>query len=65
MPPFDSLRSAERIDQLCDQFEADWSRGRAESIEAVLERTPPEDRRPLLRELILIELERQIGRAHV
>jgi hypothetical protein len=45
MPPFDSLRSAERIDQLCDQFEADWSLGRAEPIEALLERTPPSDRR--------------------
>jgi hypothetical protein len=61
MPPFDSLRSAERIDQLCDQFEADWSLGRAEPIEALLERTPPSDRRPLLRELIQIELERRVA----
>jgi hypothetical protein len=56
-----SLRSAQRIDVLCDQFEEDWSVGRAESIEAVLARVPHDERRPLLRELLQIELEQRVA----
>lgn len=61
MTSSDAWRTAQRIDQLCDQFETDWNLGRAESIEAMLDRTLPENRRPLLRELLQIELERRVA----
>ncbi|MFN7805983.1 MAG: hypothetical protein ACK5TO_18345 [Planctomycetaceae bacterium] len=61
MTSFNAQRTDQRIDELCDQFEADWRLGRAESIEAMLDRTLPENRRLLLRELLPIELERRVA----
>jgi hypothetical protein len=60
MTTSNSLQWAQRIDLLCDRFEADWRVGRAESIEALLAQVPDAQRRPLLRELLQIELEQRV-----
>ncbi len=58
-----SLSVRQRIDQLCLQFEDGWLDGQQPRIEAFLCRVPEADQRPLLHELLGIELEyrRRLG----
>lgn len=58
------LQLARWIDELCDRFEAAWEHAAAGSglpprVEDFLAQSPPEARGPLLRELLLIDLEFQ------
>ncbi len=46
-----------RIDQICDAFEEDWSRGQPPSLETYLESVPPHECPTLLRYLLSVELE--------
>ncbi|MFN9974243.1 MAG: hypothetical protein ACK58T_30525, partial [Phycisphaerae bacterium] len=46
-----------RIDRLCSEFETALRKGGSPIIEAFLARSQSEDRRTLLRELILLEME--------
>jgi hypothetical protein len=52
--PGEQLRT---IDQLCDEFEAEWKAGRRPAIETYLARGVPAGRAPLLRELLALEME--------
>lgn len=45
------------VDQLCDEFEAEWKAGSKPGISPYLKRAPKESRSELARELILIEVE--------
>ncbi|MBI3463689.1 MAG: protein kinase [Planctomycetes bacterium] len=47
---------AERIDRLCDQFEAVWKAGRRPKLEEYLGSTEAHERQALLRELVALEL---------
>ncbi|MBV8554165.1 MAG: serine/threonine-protein kinase PknK, partial [Planctomycetaceae bacterium] len=56
------LTSADRIDRICDQFEAAWQAGGRPRIEAFLGAAPEPDRPALLRELLDLELDlRDVG----
>jgi tRNA A-37 threonylcarbamoyl transferase component Bud32 len=46
---------AERLDQVCDRFEAAWKAGRRPQIEEHLEGVPEDERIPLLQELVLLD----------
>lgn len=48
---------SDRIDRLCDRFEATWRRGRGASLESFLAEARPEDRPDLLAALLESELE--------
>src|SRR5260221_3875564 len=45
---------AERVDLVCDRFEADWRAGRHPRIEDLLDTAPAGDRSVLLRELLAL-----------
>ena len=47
----------DRIDRICDSFEAAWQAGRSPRIEDRLGETAGLERSALLRELLLVELE--------
>ncbi len=48
---------AERVDEICDRFEADWRAGRRPRIEDHLDAAPDSGRPDLFRELLATELE--------
>jgi WD40 repeat protein/tetratricopeptide (TPR) repeat protein/tRNA A-37 threonylcarbamoyl transferase component Bud32 len=50
-------RPSERIDELCDRFEAAWRSGREPRIELYLDDADGADRPALLRELLALEIE--------
>ncbi|MDR3636748.1 MAG: serine/threonine protein kinase [Isosphaeraceae bacterium] len=60
--PWLPLSLVDLVDRLCDQFEADWSAGRAPRIEDVLAEAPLPAAPALLRELVLLELALARGR---
>jgi tRNA A-37 threonylcarbamoyl transferase component Bud32 len=49
--------SALRIDAACNRFEADWAQGGRPRIEDYLDQVDGQERRALLRELLLLEIE--------
>jgi hypothetical protein len=53
----DSTASEDRIDQVCDKFEADWRAGIQSPIKAMLGTIKEPNRSKLFHELVLIELE--------
>ncbi len=52
---------ADRVDRICDQFEAAWQAGGRARIEAFLSAVPEPDRSALLRELLDLELDLRRG----
>jgi serine/threonine protein kinase/formylglycine-generating enzyme required for sulfatase activity len=50
-----NLSQAERIDQVCTAFEADWKTGETPRLEDWLRNLPGADRPALLKELVLLE----------
>jgi serine/threonine-protein kinase len=57
-PESQSLR---RIDAICGDFESSWQAGRHPQIEALVAQAEPDDRTPLLAELIALELELRLA----
>ncbi|MBV8611764.1 MAG: serine/threonine protein kinase, partial [Singulisphaera sp.] len=56
------LTGADRVDRICDRFEAAWQAGGRPRIEAFLSAVPEPDRPALLRELLDLELDlRDVG----
>ena len=53
----------DRIDQLCDAFEAAWQRGERPDIAHFIERADEPHRGRLFYELLLVELEYRVGRS--
>ena len=51
---------SKRLDERCDQFEADWKMGRRPRIELYLDVAPASERREWLHELMAVELECRI-----
>jgi WD40 repeat protein len=64
-PGADSLTpsAAQRVDKVCDDFEAAWKAGRRPQIEQSLEGTPTHLRPALLRELVALDIDyrRRVG----
>src|SRR4051794_33373163 len=56
-PPEGNDPAAERIDVLCDRFEAAWRSGPRPTIEATLASAPRVEPPELLRELLALEIE--------
>ncbi len=54
-PPSEAL--LQRVDQVCDAFEAEWQAGRQPRIEQFLTDAPAAEQARLLRELLALELE--------
>jgi hypothetical protein len=53
---------ARQIDEMCDEFEAEWLAGRSPQIERYLGRVPPPQEGDLLRELLALEVEYRLRR---
>lgn len=62
-PPTLSLSQAQRVNDVCDGFEAEWRAGRRPDIETALALATDRDRREVFRELLVLEIEirRKIG----
>lgn len=49
--------NTDRVDQICDRFEANWRKGEHPQIEAYLEEVASDEQSRLFKELLLLELE--------
>ncbi|MGA2256005.1 MAG: hypothetical protein ABSG53_15270 [Thermoguttaceae bacterium] len=58
-----TLFQVQRVDRVCDQFEAAWKAGRRPRIDDFLSEVPPAEWLDLLRELLVLDLDyrRQFG----
>jgi serine/threonine-protein kinase len=60
-----SLSSEDRIDVVCDAFEAQWKAGQSPSLESQLDACAADERAKLFVELLLVELECRRGRGEL
>ncbi len=56
--------AAERLDQVCDRFEAAWKAGESPRVEDYLPTATGPERRVLFRQLLLLELDYRTRRGH-